>query len=1471
MQNRRYGKRLAALALAGLLAVGMPLETMAAQDMGEPVTETEATEHEGEADGTENAGETESADGVEDAEETEGTEASSEMTEPETESGTEGSTEEEAGTQATGNTVTEETSEMAGTEEESEIGEPETETIGTGVSSETEETEEVTETAEESETEETEDLDTGVMLLSDAADFTYNVTDAAAKTIEIIGYTGGDTDVVIPEEIDGYTVTGIGEYAFYWYHASGLTSIEIPGSVTSIGEHAFYGNSSLRSIKIPGSVTSIGREAFSGCSGLTGIEIPGSVTDIGEDAFWHCSGLTSIVVDPENAIYSSGNGSNCIIEKENNILITGCETTIIPEGVTRIGSFAFFDCSGLTSIEIPESVTVIEASAFSGCSGLTSIEIPKSVTSIWHAVFSDCSSLTSIVVDPENTTYSSGNGSNCIIEKDSNELITGCKTTIIPEGVMGIGGTAFSGCSSLTSIEIPGSVTNIGYGAFSGCSGLTSIKIPGSVTNIEYLAFSDCSGLTSIEIPGSVTSIGASAFSDCSGLTSIKILGSVTSIEDSVFSGCSGLRGIEIPESVISIGEYAFAGCSGLASIEIPGSVTSIGASAFSGCSELASIEIPRSVTGIGRSVFAYCSNLTSIVVDPGNTIYSSGNGDNCIIEKKSNKLITGCKTTIISKGVTSIGEYVFSGCGNLTSIKIPGSVTSIGEYAVYDCSGLTSIEIPGSVTSIGEYAVDSSVIIYGESGSYAETWAQQNGNTFIAGKMPQLKDISACMATLTASSYAYTGEAIEPDVTVTDGEKILEKDTDYTVSYEDNIDVGIATVIVTGEGNYTGETELTFEIVPENIPGDFTYIVTDAAIMTIEITGYTGSDTDIVIPEEIDGYTVTRIGDGAFEGCDELTSIEIPGSVMCVGNRAFYMCSRLADIKIPKEVTTIEDYTFYGCSSLTDIEIPNGVTSIGNSAFRGCSGLTSIEIGSSIIDIKAAAFFDCNGLTSIKISEGLRSIGKAAFYGCTGLTSVKIPGSVTSIGEGVFTNCSNLISIELPKSVINIGDWAIGKSVDIYGESGSYAETWAQQNGNTFIPIRTSQLKDISACMVVLSVPTCTYAGTAQTPAVTVKDGSTILKKDTDYTVSYANNTRVGTATVTVTGKGNYTGSKTLTFTITAKSLSACKAALAVTTCIYTGAAQMPGITVKDGNATLKKDTDYTVSYANNTKVGTATVTIIGKGNYSGSQTMTFAITAKNISDCTISKIANELYTGKALKPGVTVKDGSKPLKKDTDYTVSYANNKKAGKATVTVTGKGNYTGSKKVNFTIIKNVSGVKAASAGYNSVKVSWEKVSGVTGYKVYRAESKNGKYKCVKTVKGEKATSYKDGKLTTGKTYYYKVKPYLDKKEGSFSKVVSAKPVPAKAAISSVKNSASKTATVKWKKVSGASGYEIYSATSKNGKYKKVTTIKKGGTVSYKNTKLKKGKTYYYKVRAYRMVDGKKIYGAYSSVESVKMKK
>ena len=313
------------------------------------------------------------------------------------------------------------------------------------------------------------------------------------------------TDLVIPEG-----VADIKAYAFS--NCIGLTSVTISYSVTSIGEGVFSYCSGLTSIEIPNSVTSIGDYAFSICTGLTSLEIPNSVTSIGGSAFTGCSGLTSIE---------------------------------IPNSVTSIGDYAFSGCSGLASITIPNSVTSIGSYAFSGCTGLTSLEIPNSVTSIEEGVFQYCFVLESIVVENGNSVYDSRDNCNAIIETATNELIAGCKNTVIPSNVTSIGNFAFSGCSGLTSIEIPNSVTSIGHAAFSNCSGLTSIEIPNSVTSIGNSAFSGCSGLTSIEIPNSVTSIGDYAFYNCTGLTSIT---SYIQLENIIYNAPNfmGLRSFDI-------------------------------------------------------------------------------------------------------------------------------------------------------------------------------------------------------------------------------------------------------------------------------------------------------------------------------------------------------------------------------------------------------------------------------------------------------------------------------------------------------------------------------------------------------------------------------------------------------------------------------------------------------------------------------------------------------------------------------------------------------------------------------------------------------------------------------------------------------------------------------------------------------------------------------------------------------------
>ena len=379
----------------------------------------------------------------------------------------------------------------------------------------------------------------------------------------------------------------------------------------------------------------------------------------------------------------------------------------IEDGITSIGKYAFYGCSGLTKLTLSHSVTSIGNSAFEDCSGLEKVtsfaEIPpvcssnvfdgvnkincelivqivsvvaykqargwKEFSNIsWRVVISGrCGDSITWTLDDSGNLTLSGSGEMWNYGYDTSPFKDyGIKTVTIGDGITSIGRWAFYGCNGLTELTLPNSVTSIGNYVFCGCSGLTKLTLPNSVTSIGDSAFAYCSGLTELTLPNSVTSIVNCAFYGCSGLTELTLPSSVTGIGDSAFAYCRGLTELTLSNSVASIEDGAFFCCSGLTELTLPNSVTSIGESAFYGCSGLTELTLPSSVTSIGESAFYGCSGLTELT---------------------------------LPNSVTSIGESAFSGCSGLTELTLSNSVASIGNYAFYGCSGMSKItslaEIP--------------------------------------------------------------------------------------------------------------------------------------------------------------------------------------------------------------------------------------------------------------------------------------------------------------------------------------------------------------------------------------------------------------------------------------------------------------------------------------------------------------------------------------------------------------------------------------------------------------------------------------------------------------------------------------------------------------------------------------------------------------------------------------------------------
>lgn len=757
---------------------------------------------------------------------------------------------------------------------------------------------------------------------------------------------------------------------------------------------------------------------------------------------------------------------------------------------------------------------------------------------------------------------------------------------------------------------------------------------------------------------------------------------------------------------------------------------------------------------------------------------------------------------------------------------------------------------------------------------------AVENGN-YIGTKIIRFniipKDVSDVDITFTnESTFTYDRQEKFPQVSVTyvgeDGEPHDFPTENYRLVYRHNQNAGDPSkgefapmVVVVGKGNFTGEQVKPFTILPEDI-GEDNPDITATATPAV----YTGERaTTTVTLTAADG---TILGEGDYELGDYTDNIDAGTASVEVHGIGNYAGSRNVSFTIEPKSINSEEITVspLELQEYTAAEIrPEPVVTAGT--------------GDDAITLEKDEDYELTWRSNTRAGTGYVVITGKNNYGEYREEPFQI--GKKSIGiDGVMDAAMTLEDIpaqqytgDLVKPEISLS--YLGEITETLKEGEDYtisctsniavgtAEMTITGIGDFEGTINTSFLiKGNMANASVAEIPVQQYTGAEVKPLPTVIFAGKTLINDTDYEVSYRENVDRGTAYIIITGRGEwYVGSKTVEFIISREFSPQMKIAGLASSYTYTGKAITPSVRVTDYGSVLTEGRHYKLSYNSNVNAGTAKVTIIGMGEYSGSKSASYKIIERNVGQCSVTNIANQNYTGKKIAPTVKVSYGGRTLKSGSDYTIVYTNNVKAGRANAIIKGKGNFIGTKTIGYNIvIPKLSSVKGSGSA-SAIKISWKKNNTVTGYEIYTSSNR------LVARMNKNKTSYTITKLKSGRTYAYKIRAYAVKdgatKRSSFVTLkVTTKP--AATAITSIRSSQSKKVVLKWKKVSGATEYIVYRSTSKKGTYKSIGTTKK---TSYTDSKATGGKTYYYKVRVRRTVDKKNYYSSYSAIKYIKAKK
>ena len=868
--------------------------------------------------------------------------------------------------------------------------------------------------------------------------------------------------------------------------------------VTSIGDSAFYGCSSLVSVSMGNGVASIGDYAFSGCSALTSIELPDAITNLGTYVFQNCTKLASV---------SMGNG------------------------VASIGNYAFYGCSSLASIEIPNSVTTIGTYVFDNCTSLASVSIGGGVTSIGNYAFNGCTALKDLrFEDGEgtlslgyHTSVTSGTGKGIFNDCPLETLYVGRTLSYSTNQYQGY--SPFYGKSKLTTLVIGNAVTAIGDRTFYGCSALTSVTIGSGVASIGNYAFSGCSLLASIEIPNSVATIGTNVFQNCSKLTSVTMGSGVASIGNYAFSGCSLLASIEIPNSVATIGTYVFQNCTALESVSIGGGVESIGNYAFNGCTALKDLrfEDGEGTLSLGyeysiRGLFYECP-LESLYLGR-NLSYNSNSGYSPFHRR------TALTSLTIGDKVTSIGNNLLYGCNNLAEVMVPSNVTSIGTQAFYNCTKLKSVinfsglTFTAGATTYGHiaYYVDKLINAPGGSVEGDFVFAEIDGvNKLIkyiySGEyVDDNTELDAWTSTNTehssTSSHTYTIKAKKDGKLTFDWKVSSESSFDWLTVTIDGTEIIKKSGELSGNYQHTFTSDGTHTLVVKYTKDSSVSSGSDMGkIYNVSVSSLMEEEYDLVLPADYKGEEYV-IAENVFTGHPGMNSVEIPATVTAIGANAFNGCTGLTVVTshiagdnlfvidenvfsgVDKENCTlyvpwdaIETYastegwsSFYEIKKILPAQVVITIGSYGSATYSSPYALDFSDVEG----LSAYTATNCN-VNNVVITLTKVDIANEA----TGLLLIGTPGEyIVPVVEDLGETAPNLFVATLKKTAVNSTS-----------DNGEYANfKYTVKSGDTTPKFyRFADGSTLSAGKAYLQLPVSLFAqGASKTISLKFEDGTT-------------------------------------------------------------------------------------------------------------------------------------------------------------------------------------------------------------------------------------------------------------------------------------------------------------------------------------------------------------------------------------------